>query len=265
MANDWADKAAPYQQSFARLCAGAIPYLKSAVARGVAGPARVLDVGTGTGNVALALREGGHSVVGVDIEPAMIDYARNAVPGAEFEVAGVPELPFAAGGFDAVVANFVINHVPKPRAAMAELVRMSRPGGLVAATIWPSEPTSALNAFWGNVIERAAVAPQAGTRLAPEDDFERSVAGLGALFTEQSLENVEAHELAWDFEIDADDLWLGVEAGIATIGAIYTAQSAEGRAAMRHAYAACVASAGTGTLVFPSVAVIATGTAESSA
>ncbi|MEV4766482.1 methyltransferase domain-containing protein [Micromonospora chokoriensis] len=55
-------------------------------------------------------------------------------------LAALPRLPFTSGSFDAAVANFVINHVGDPRAAVDELRRVVRPAGWIAVTIWPDPP-----------------------------------------------------------------------------------------------------------------------------
>jgi SAM-dependent methyltransferase len=85
----------------------------------------------------------------------------------------------------------------------------------------------------------------------------RTPEGLCALLAEGGLVDAAAAEISWDFVIPADDLWLGVEAGIATIGAIYRAQGEAGRAAMRGAFDEL---SGGGILTLPSTAVVAAAT-----
>ncbi|MDT0346822.1 class I SAM-dependent methyltransferase [Streptomyces litchfieldiae] len=57
-------------------------------------------------------------------------------PAAEVRLAALPGLPFADGKFDAVLANFVLNHAGRPRAALTELRRVTHPGGRIAVTVW---------------------------------------------------------------------------------------------------------------------------------
>jgi ubiquinone/menaquinone biosynthesis C-methylase UbiE len=52
----------------------------------------------------------------------------------------LPRLPFADGEFDSVTANFVLNHVGRPRQAATELRRVLTKGGHVAVTVWPDTP-----------------------------------------------------------------------------------------------------------------------------
>jgi len=250
---DWTDTADAYARSFARLCAGTVPHiLDRAPTTG-----RALDAGTGTGTVAAALAESGWNVEGVDAAADMVRHARAAHPGVTFTAASLPDLPFASGRFDLTVANFVVNHVPKPRAAVAELARVTAPGGCVIVTIWPSAPISPMNALWNEVMARAGATPPGGQRLPAADDFARTPDGLPSLLTEGGLVDAAAAEISWDFAIPADDLWHGVEAGIATVGAAYRAQDDEGRAAMRRAFDELT---GGGILTLPSTAIIAAAT-----
>lgn len=176
----WAGQGAAYAKSFAKLCAYPVPQLLDAT---VVGPGtRLLDVGTGPGTVAAAACARGATVTAVDAEPTMVELAVQAAPAADVRVAALPELPFADGEFDAVVANLLLNHVGRPGVALAELRRVVRPGGWVALTTWASPPAPG-QALIGRAIQAGgAVRPQhlpAG--LAPEDDFPRDESGLTEL------------------------------------------------------------------------------------
>ncbi|HEY6379710.1 MAG TPA: class I SAM-dependent methyltransferase [Candidatus Dormibacteraeota bacterium] len=94
--------------------------------------ARVLDLGAGTGAASQAVQALGAHPVAVDLEPAMLRRRRAQRPPA---VAGDgAALPLAAGVFDAVIASFVLSHVPDPRHVLTECLRVLRGGGgLVAA------------------------------------------------------------------------------------------------------------------------------------
>ena len=103
-----------------------------------AGPgSRVLDVGCGTGADvrALARRVGpGGRVTGIDASEQLIAAAQPAGPGAApvgFLHGSAGELPFPDGAFDAARAERVIEHVPDPAAAVAQMLRVVRPGGQV--------------------------------------------------------------------------------------------------------------------------------------
>jgi SAM-dependent methyltransferase len=97
--------------------------------------ARVLDAGCGTGEVIarLAARFAGASFVGVDLEEPHLERARaRCRPFAErtrFEVGDALALSFADASFDLVMSRHVLQAVPDARQALAEMVRVVRPGG----------------------------------------------------------------------------------------------------------------------------------------
>jgi len=106
---------------------------------------RLLDAGCGVGEVARALAAAvapGGEVVAVDASSATVAAAaaRDDGSGVRYEVADVVALPFADGTFDGVRTERVLQHVAEPDAAIAELVRVTRPGGRVCLvdTDWES-------------------------------------------------------------------------------------------------------------------------------
>src|SRR5499427_6458581 len=95
-----------------------------------------LDVGCGTGFLALELAARGHHVVGVDFAPAMIEEARRKVAASglsvRFEEADAEQLPFVPRSFDLVISRHVLWTLPHPQAAIDEWMRVLRPGGRLA-------------------------------------------------------------------------------------------------------------------------------------
>jgi SAM-dependent methyltransferase len=110
---------------------------------GVTPGVELLDVATGSGNVALRAAAAGARVTGLDLTPALLEVARRraAEAGAEIEfVEGDAEqLPFADGSFDRVTSCFGVMFAPRQQLAASELVRVARPGGAIAVTAWTPE------------------------------------------------------------------------------------------------------------------------------
>jgi len=103
----------------------------------------VLDVGCGSGVVALTAARAGATVTGVDLTPELVAHARENASLAglaiEWREGDVEELPFADGVFDAVVSQFGHMFAPRPEVAVGEMLRVLRPGGTVAFSTWPPE------------------------------------------------------------------------------------------------------------------------------
>ena len=102
------------------------------------GPCRVMDVGCGTGHFLLALqrRLGDHAELsGLDFSSVAIARARAVVPSATLRVANAYELPFPDGFFDAVTCIETLEHLKKPKEALAEMARICRPGGHLIITV----------------------------------------------------------------------------------------------------------------------------------
>ncbi|MFC9241991.1 class I SAM-dependent methyltransferase [Streptomyces decoyicus] len=220
----WTGRAAAYEAGFGRLCAYPVPQLLDAA--GVAAGVRVLDVGTGTGSAAAGAGARGARVVAVDAEPDMARCAARAVPDASVHVAALPQLPYFNGQFDAVVGNFVLNHVGRPRVALDELCRVTRPGGRIALTLWAA-PAAPGQALLGRAVQAAGVSrPPSLPALAPEDDFPRTEDGLVGLLRGAGLTDAVCRLLSWDHRTTPQEWWSGPAAGVATIGRIVRSQEA---------------------------------------
>ncbi|MFJ9898788.1 class I SAM-dependent methyltransferase [Streptomyces sp. NPDC091280] len=255
----WAGRADAYAASFARLCAYPVPELLDA-ARIVAGD-HVLDVGTGTGTAALAALARGARVCAVDADAGMVAAARVAGIGAR--VAVLPELPFRDGEFDAVLGNFVINHVGRPRAALAELRRVLRPGGRLALTLWGARRGAGQELFGRAFTAAGAVIPADLPRLDPAEDFARTADGFAELLREAGFIDAEANELEWDHRTTVDEWWGGAAAGVATAGLVVTSQEAGTVVRIRREYERLAGefTVGEGELALPHIALLACGRA----
>lgn len=102
---------------------------------------RLLDVGCGTGYLAASLALSGYDVVGVEPDVAARAFARKRLP--EVVEAGAYPLPFSDASFDVVIATDVLEHVPDDQAAVREMFRVLRPGGLAVVTV------PAMRILWG--------------------------------------------------------------------------------------------------------------------
>lgn len=96
-----------------------------------ASPAAIVDLGCGTGSLAVLLAQAGHDVRGVDLSPRMVAAAKAKAAGlpAEFVRGDASRPPFAPASCDVVLARHVLWALPDPAAALTTWVRLLRPGG----------------------------------------------------------------------------------------------------------------------------------------
>jgi len=114
---------------------------------------RWLDVGCGTGALASAILQSASpfEVCGIDPSEEYIAYARARLPQdrCHLLVADVQAMPHEFSDFDATVSGLALNLVSEPRAALAEMIRVTRPDGLVAAYVWDfADGMQLLRYFW---------------------------------------------------------------------------------------------------------------------
>ncbi|HMH46596.1 MAG TPA: methyltransferase domain-containing protein [Solirubrobacteraceae bacterium] len=103
----------------------------------------LLDVATGSGNVAIPAALAGANVTGLDLTPKLLDVARARASEAGVEVSFVEgdaeELPFEDASFDRVTSCFGVMFAPRQQVAAAELVRVARPGATIVFSAWTPE------------------------------------------------------------------------------------------------------------------------------
>jgi SAM-dependent methyltransferase len=97
--------------------------------------AALLDAGCGSGLFAQLAAERGVRVSGLDAAPGLIDYARRRVPSGQFTVGELEELPYPDAAFDAVTAFNSVFYAADPRRVIAEMARVTGPGGQVVVTV----------------------------------------------------------------------------------------------------------------------------------
>jgi SAM-dependent methyltransferase len=100
----------------------------------------VLDAGAGTGAVSSALKERRARAVATDLSAGMLSW--NAAARPPSAVADIRALPLADGSVDDAVAAFVLNHLTDPVPGLAELGRVTRPGGAVLAAVFSNDSRS---------------------------------------------------------------------------------------------------------------------------
>ncbi|MGV9678813.1 class I SAM-dependent methyltransferase [Nocardia sp. NPDC003482] len=130
------------------------------------GTERILDIGCGTGRFLHTLRDGGHHgvLVGTDIRTAAVAAvtALNAVIGVQ---ADAVRLPFRDGVFDRVAAMHVLYYLSDPVAGLAELRRVTRPGGRIAVTLNHTPTAPRLRALVTEHAARRGFTPLSATGI----------------------------------------------------------------------------------------------------
>lgn len=126
----------------------------------------VLDVGCGTGNLALFLAQHDptlEGVHGIDVCPAYVEYARRRSGDARlsFQVGDARALPFPDGHFDHALAMLALQFVPRAELAVHEMRRVTRRGGTVAAATWDTRGGFVALRL---VLDAAAMLGEAGRR-----------------------------------------------------------------------------------------------------
>ena len=117
----------------------------------------VLDVGSGTGSIAFALAEIEPSlrITGVDPSSAYVRHAQSRTSGdrVRFLVDDAQTLHFADNSFDKSLCLLVMNFVPDPARAVREMMRVTRPGGIVVAAVWDyGDGMEMLRVFWDEAV-----------------------------------------------------------------------------------------------------------------
>lgn len=131
------------------------------------GGERVLDVACGSGVVARAMAEiaGSRTVpVGLDIAPGMLAVARDLEPAIDWRHGDAQALPFADASFDRVACQFGLMFFPDPVEALREMLRVLKPGGRLAMSVWDEISRNPGSAALVGILERLA-GPEAANAL----------------------------------------------------------------------------------------------------
>jgi len=158
---------------------------------------RVLDVACGTGvlarHAARVVGAGGE-VVGLDLNPGMLEVARRRAPGASWREGTAEALPFADARFDAVLSQFGLMFFADRAGALREMWRVLRPGGALAVAVWARLEDTPGYAALARLLRRVLDAEAAAALEAPFSLGAR--AALEALAGEAGIAGarVETHE-----------------------------------------------------------------------
>jgi SAM-dependent methyltransferase len=169
---------------------------------------RVLDVACGTGNAALLAARAGGVVSGLDAAPRLIEVARQRAAAAgvdaSFSVGDLHNLGFEDEAFDVVLSVFGVIFAADPERALAEIVRVLRPGGRALLSVWV--PTGPVDAMVGVFIRAVAevMGSTGGPRFAWHDP--EAVGGVAA----RHGADVDVFEGAIEFVAESPEAYLAV-------------------------------------------------------
>jgi SAM-dependent methyltransferase len=203
-------------------------------AAGVTAGMRVLDVGcgTGVGTSELCRRVGAENLAAIDPAPRFVAACRDRFPGADVRQGVAEELPWPDGAFDATLSSLVVAFMSDPDRGVAEMARVTRPAGTVAACMWDigSGGMTMLRIFW-----------EAVRQVEPGAQGERRLAGtaegdLVARFERAGLQNVVGTALSASADYaDFDDFWEPFTFAIGPAGQYLAALSDADRARVQTA------------------------------
>lgn len=231
-----ANDAAAYQKAMGRWS-----HLLADLFIGFAAPTRggsMIDVGCGTGSLTFALsrKDPEASLVGLDYSQVYVDYARaqSDAPHVRFEQGDAVALPYGDGEFDAALSLLALNFVPDAERAAHEMKRVTKPGGVVAASVWDFRGgLTFLRVF----SDTAAVLDPGGEEYRAKQ-YSAPFTGPGefeAAWRRMGLKEVEQTSLTirMEFQSFADywEPWLG---GQGTVGAYVISLSQEKKARLEH-------------------------------
>ena len=198
---------------------------------GVAAGQRALDVGCGPGALTgeLVRRLGADAVTAVDPSEPFVEAARARHPGVTVLPASAEALPFEDDSFDVALAQLVVHFMTDPVAGLAEMRRVTRPGGVVVACVWDLAGGRApLSAFW-----------RVARELDPDVADESAMAGareghLAELFEAAGLRDVQPAALSVSREHPGfDDWWEPYTLGVGPAGGYVARLDEDHRVALR--------------------------------
>ncbi|OCB51027.1 SAM-dependent methyltransferase [Mycobacterium vulneris] len=206
------------------------PLARSFVAfSGVGAGDSVLDVGCGPGALTAQLLSVGARVAAIDPSPPFVDAIRVRFPDVDARRGTAEELPYEAATFDAALAQLVVHFMADPVVGVAQMSRVTRRGGVIAACVWDG-PTGALAPFW-----------EAVHLIAPDAEDEALLSGahrghLTEIFEAAGLRDVDEHPLTVDLTHPTfEDWWEPYTFGVGPAGDYVQGLDDAGRARLESA------------------------------
>jgi len=198
---------------------------------GVRSGLRALDVGCGPGALTteLATRLGPGAVAAVDPSESFVAAARARNPGVDVRQAAAEHLPFPAGMFDAALAQLVVHFMEDPVAGLAEMARVTRPGGVAAACVWDyAGGRGPLGPFW-------LAARELDTGVEDESRLAGTRAGhLAELFEAAGLRDVAHTALSVSRDhADFEEWWEPFTRGVGPVGSHVSRLAAQQQVELR--------------------------------
>jgi len=229
----WQRGAAAYDRLFGAVTRTAIAPMLDAL--DLRPGARLLDICCGTGHTVAAALERGVVACGIDLAPAMVTLARQRCPNASIQLGDAEALEVAAlgfepGQFDAACCLFGVNHLPDQERAVAQALRLLRPGGLYGFTMWCPPGPSRFHALVQDAIAAHGRGdlPSPVTSEAPRMRYGEPQ-GCAALLADAGFESPRVRELPLAFELDAPETVLELAATSPRVSQLLAQQDAAAR------------------------------------